>query len=41
MEQLLDHLKERYGTVDAYVAGLGVGPAVLDGLRAGLLEPAG
>ena len=41
MEQLLDHLKERYGTVDAYVAGLGVGPTVLDGLRAGLLEPAG
>jgi protein tyrosine/serine phosphatase len=41
MEQLLDHLKERYGTVDAYVAGLGVQPAVLDGLRAALLEPAG
>ena len=34
MEQLLDHLQERYGSVDAYVAGLGVGPAVLDGLRA-------
>jgi protein-tyrosine phosphatase len=41
MEQLLDHLKERYGTVGAYVAGLGVGPSVLDGLRAALLEPAG
>jgi protein-tyrosine phosphatase len=41
MEQLLDHLKERYGSVDAYVAGLGVGPAVIEGLRAGLLEPAG
>jgi protein-tyrosine phosphatase len=41
MEQLLDHVKERYGTVDAYVAGLGVESAVLDGLRAALLEPAG
>ena len=26
MEQLLDHLRERYGTVDAYVAGLGRRP---------------
>jgi protein-tyrosine phosphatase len=41
MEQLLDHLKERYGTVDAYVAGLGAARAVLEGLRVGLLEPAG
>ena len=40
MEQLLDHLQERYGTVDAYVAGLGTAPAVVEGLRAGLLEPA-
>ena len=41
MEQLLDHLKERYGTVDAYVAGLGVGPAVLDGLRGGSARAGG
>ena len=34
-------IEERFGTVDAYVAGLGVGPAVLEGLRAALLEPAG
>jgi len=40
MQQLLDHLRERHGTVDAYVAGLGTGPAVVEGLRAGLLEPA-
>ncbi len=39
MQQLLDHLRERYGTVDAYVARLGTGPAVVAGLRAGLLEP--
>ena len=26
MEPLLDHLQERYGSVDAYVAGLGAGP---------------
>ncbi len=40
MELLLDHLKERYGSVDAYVAGLGAGAGVVEGLRAGLLEPA-
>ncbi len=40
MEQLLQHLRERYGSVDAYVAGLGTGPAVVKGLRAGLLERA-
>ncbi len=40
MEQLLDHLKERYGSVDAYVAGLGTEAGVVEGLRAGLLEPA-
>ena len=41
MEQLLDHLQERYGTVDAYVARLGTAPTVVEGLRAGLLEPTG
>ena len=40
MEQLLDHLKENYGSADAYVAGLGTEAGVVDGLRAGLLEPA-
>jgi hypothetical protein len=40
MQQLLDHLRERYGTVDAYVDRLGTEPAVVAGLRAGLLEPA-
>ena len=40
MEQLLDHLKERYGSADAYVAGLGTQAGVVEGLRAGLLEPA-
>ncbi len=41
MEHLLDYLGERYGSIDAYVAGLGTGPGVVEGLRAGLLEPAG
>ena len=41
MEQLLDYLEERYGSIDAYVAGLGAGPGVVEGLRAELLEPAG
>ena len=40
MERLLDHLEERYGSIDAYVAGLGTGPGVVEGLRAELLEPA-
>jgi protein-tyrosine phosphatase len=40
MELLLDHLRDRYGSVGAYIAGLGAGPAVVEGLRAGLLEPA-
>jgi protein-tyrosine phosphatase len=39
MEQLLDHLRAEYGSVDAYVAALGAGPGMLAGLRAGLLEP--
>jgi protein-tyrosine phosphatase len=40
MEALLDHLKATFGSVDAYVAGLGAGPSVVAGLRAALLEPA-
>jgi protein-tyrosine phosphatase len=40
MEALLDHLRDTYGSVEAYVAGLGAGPALLEGLRAALLEPA-
>jgi protein-tyrosine phosphatase len=39
MEQLLDHLRAEYGSVDTYVAALGAGPGMLAGLRAGLLEP--
>ena len=41
MELLLDHLRERYGSVDEYVAGIGAGPGLVEGLRAGLLEPEG
>ena len=41
MELLLDHLRERYGSVDEYVAGIGAGPGLIEGLRAGLLEPDG
>ncbi len=40
MEQLLDHLREQYGSVAAYVDGLGAGPDLVEGLRAALLEPA-
>jgi protein-tyrosine phosphatase len=39
MELLLDDLRARYGSVDAYVAGLGVGAGVVAGLRSELLEP--
>jgi hypothetical protein len=41
MEVLLDHLRATYGSVDAYVSGLGAGRELVDGLRAALLEPAG
>jgi protein-tyrosine phosphatase len=41
MEALLDHLRATYGSVDAYVAGLGAGPELGARLRAALLEPAG
>ncbi len=40
MRTLLSYLDERYGSVDRYVAGIGVGPGVVAGLRATLLEPA-
>ena len=40
MEMLLDHLHATYGSVDAYLAGIGAGPGVAEGLRARLLEPA-
>lgn len=40
MEALLDHLRATYGSVDAYVAGLGAGPELIAGLRAALLEEA-
>jgi hypothetical protein len=39
MERLLDHLEEQYGSVAAYVDGLGAGPGLVRSLRAGLLEP--
>jgi protein-tyrosine phosphatase len=39
MEQLLDHVRERYGSVDAYVEGLGAGPRLVEDLREALLEP--
>ena len=41
MEQLLDHVQEQYGSVDAYVEGLGASPDLVERLRAALLEPAG
>jgi len=40
MELLLDHLRATYGSVDTYLAGIGAGPGVVEGLRARLLEPA-
>ncbi len=41
METLLDHMKDRFGSVDAYVAGLGTAPGTVERLRAALLEPSG
>jgi protein-tyrosine phosphatase len=40
MEQLLDHVRDLYGSVDAYVAGLGGPPGLVEALRGALLEPA-
>jgi protein-tyrosine phosphatase len=39
MEALLDHVRRRYGSIQAYVSGLGVGPEVVESLRTSLLEP--
>ena len=39
MEQLLNHIAEQYGSVSAYVDGLGAGPGLVENLRAALLEP--
>jgi hypothetical protein len=39
MERLLDHIAAHYGSVSAYVEGLGATPALVAGLRAALLEP--
>ena len=40
MEALLDHLRATYGSVEAYVDGLGAGPGLVAALRGALLEPA-
>jgi protein-tyrosine phosphatase len=40
MEQLLDHIAQQYGSVAAYVDGLGAAPGLVGSLRAVLLEPA-
>ena len=40
MELLLDHLRDQYGSVEAYVAGFGRRPGLIGALRAALLEPA-
>ena len=40
MELLLDHVRTQYGSVGAYVEGLGAGPALVEALRGALLEPA-
>ena len=39
MELLLDHLRQQYGSVAAYVEGLGAGAGLVERLRAALLEP--
>ena len=41
MELLLDHVREHYGSVGAYVEGLGAERGLIEGLRAALLEPEG
>jgi protein-tyrosine phosphatase len=41
MEVLLDHVRDEYGSVRAYIEGLGAGPDLVVGLRRALLEPAG
>jgi protein-tyrosine phosphatase len=39
MEALLDHLRERYGSIESYIEVLGAGPDLVPALRAALLEP--
>ena len=39
MEALLDHIEGQYGSVSAYVEGLGAAPGLVDRLRSALLEP--
>jgi protein-tyrosine phosphatase len=39
MEALLDYVRDRFGSVERYVSGLGVGAEVVESLRTALLEP--
>jgi len=39
MEQLLDHVRAQYGSVEAYVSALGAEPDLVEHLRESLLEP--
>ena len=39
MEQLLDHVRAQYGSVEAYVSSLGSEPDLVEHLRDSLLEP--
>jgi protein-tyrosine phosphatase len=39
MELLLDHLRDQYGSAEAYLAGLGAPAGLIEALRAALLEP--
>jgi protein-tyrosine phosphatase len=39
MELLLDHLRDEYGSADAYLAQLGARPDLTEALRVALLEP--
>jgi len=41
MELLLDHLRDEYGSAEAYLAGLGARPDLVEALRSVLLEPLG
>ena len=38
MELLLDHVREQYGSVNAYIEGLGAAPGLVEQLRVALLE---
>jgi protein-tyrosine phosphatase len=39
MVNLLAYLREHYGSVEAYAAGIGVPPEVVEALRAALVQP--